>query len=132
LWIGSIVFKIVENLALSLKNVHYLGTINTHLLAQQLFPPLQWLIAFTLSSNFKAFLFTDVDDFDMMHNARFSTILKTMLPVQHRITFVYYISLFVCFIQIISYWDNFINNKCKQEEHYDRNKITSKTLLIKT
>jgi hypothetical protein len=22
--------------------------------------------------------------------------------------------LFVCFIQIISYWDNFINNKCKR------------------
>ena len=26
-----------------------------------------------------------------------------------------FIYLFVCFIQIISYWDNFINNKCKQE-----------------
>jgi hypothetical protein len=26
-----------------------------------------------------------------------------------------FIYLFVCFIQIVSYWDNFINSKCKQE-----------------
>jgi hypothetical protein len=30
-------------------------------------PKLFCIITFTLSSNFKAFLFTDVDDFDMMH-----------------------------------------------------------------
>ena len=31
-----------------------------------------------------------------------------------------FIYLFVCFIQIISYWDNFINNKCKQQAQNNR------------
>jgi hypothetical protein len=35
--------------------------------AQQGFYNVLIQITFTLSSNFKAFLFTDVDDFDMMH-----------------------------------------------------------------
>ena len=73
------------NLTFSLKNVHYLGTTNTLLLAnsfshhrsqrfitrcikaQQGFYNVLIQTTFTLSSNFKAFLFTDVDDFDMMH-----------------------------------------------------------------
>jgi hypothetical protein len=56
----------------SFKNVHYLGMNNMHLLGHSLttFPTItkkKRFTAFTLLSNFKAFLVTGVDDFDMMH-----------------------------------------------------------------
>ena len=62
------------NLTFSLKNVHYLGTTNTLLLAhtataQQLFPPsITTIYNFHFVVLFQSFpIFTDVDDSDMMH-----------------------------------------------------------------
>jgi hypothetical protein len=40
--------------------------------------------------------------------------LTNYAGIGFRILFIKYLYLFVCFIQIISYSDNFINNKCKQ------------------
>ena len=61
-----------------------------------------------------------LDDFENNHLQcfQFNVVLLeiVLLFIKYLYLFIYlFIYLFVCFIQIISYWDNFINNKCKQE-----------------
>ena len=50
-----------------------------------------------------------LDDFENNASSSTSCYWKLYFCLLNILTY-----LFVCFIQIISYWDNFINNKCKR------------------